>query len=507
MKIIASDKPFAEIETDVLILPVSADDAPDLGLLAQVNTATNGLVAAFFEAGVKREDRFPPTLFYTGGSLAAKRLLLYGVGKSDTILLALQRTAGEAVRKLSSDKLKTAAFMLPVGLAESAKVQAIVEGTILGALRGNLYHTDGTGTTELESLTMLCEAEIAGDLERAIQQAIINGEAVNFARKLAFEPGNVLTPTRLAEFAAEMCEREGLGFEALDEETMKQMGMGALLGVSRGSEEQARLIIMKHEPAGVNPAELIALVGKGITFDSGGISIKPGDHMEDMKYDMGGGAAVIGAMQIIARRKPNARVLGIVAASENLPSGRAYKPGDVLRSFSGKTIEVINTDAEGRLVLADAITYAATQGATKIIDIATLTGAVSVALHDIRAAVMGTNQELIDELMRAGEETGELLWQLPFDKDYAALLKSDIADIKNLGGRTAGAITGGMFLKPFADPIAWAHLDIGGTGYYEEEKPYMAKGATGFGARLLSNYVMRQAAKSSPTPGAQGGAE
>ncbi len=319
-------------------------------------------------------------------------------------------------------------------------------------------------------------------------------EAANFSRRLGFEPGNVITPTELANQAREMAAREGLFCEVLDEQQMKELGMGALLGVARGSEEPARLIVLGYNlPEAGAPGELIALVGKGITFDSGGISIKPADGMEEMKYDMGGGAAVIGAMQAIARLKPDARVLGVVPASENMPSGRAIKPGDVVRTLSGKTVEVANTDAEGRLILSDAITYSINRGATTVIDIATLTGACVIALGEVRAAVMGTKQELIDELIKTGESCGERLWQMPLDNEYGELIRSDIADIRNIGNRTSGAITAGWFLKHFAGSTEWAHLDVAGTAWFEQAKPFMAKGATGFGARLLANFVLNRA--------------
>ena len=294
-----------------------------------------------------------------------------------------------------------------------------------------------------------------------------------------------------------MAEQEGLGFEALGEDEMKRLGMGALLAVSRGSNEPARLIVLRYEPDGKNVGggsdDLIALVGKGITFDSGGISIKPAANMEEMKYDMCGGAAVIGAMQVIARLRPKVRVIGVVPASENLLSGRAVKPGDVVRSLSGKTIEVINTDAEGRLILADGITYAINTGATCVVDAATLTGACVIALGEARAAVMGSDQQLIDDLVAAGEQCGERLWPMPLDDDYGEIIKSDIADVKNVGNRTAGLITAGFFLKHFTASVPWAHLDIAGTAWTEKEKPYIAKGATGFGVRLMANFVLNRA--------------
>jgi leucyl aminopeptidase len=277
---------------------------------------------------------------------------------------------------------------------------------------------------------------------------------------------------------------------------MEQEGMGSLLSVSHGSEEPAKMIILKYTPpksAGQTDNELLAFVGKGITFDSGGISLKPGENMELMKYDMTGGATVIGAMRAIAQLKPGIPVLGVAPCSENLPSGKATKPGDVVRAMTGKTIEVINTDAEGRLILADAIAYAKKLGATRVIDLATLTGAVSIALGDVNAAILGTDQKLIDEVIEAGKQVGEKFWQLPLDKEYSKQIKSDIADIKNVGGRKAGTITAAAFLKEFAEGLSWAHLDIAGTAWSEEAKPYRAKGPTGIAVRTLINLVDRAA--------------
>jgi leucyl aminopeptidase len=277
---------------------------------------------------------------------------------------------------------------------------------------------------------------------------------------------------------------------------MEQEGMGALLSVSRGSEEDAKLIILKYTPRDATAKDeenLLALVGKGITFDSGGISLKPGENMELMKYDMTGGATVLGAMRAVAQLKPSIPVLGVVPASENLPSGKATKPGDVVTAMSGKTIEIINTDAEGRLVLSDAICYAKKLGAKRIIDMATLTGAVSIALGDVNTAILGTDQALIDEVIASGKEVGEKFWQLPLDKEYTKQIKSDIADIKNVGGRKAGTITAAAFLKEFADGVSWAHLDIAGTAWGDDVKPYRAKGPTGIAVRTLIRFVDRAA--------------
>jgi leucyl aminopeptidase len=500
MKIITSRKSLGELSEDVLIVPVFGGESPrdSESALAALDHLTRGAVASLFEDGEIDGKRDRWVLLHNVGDFSTKRLLLYGAGDPEKIdSLSAQRLSGAAVRTVIKHRgVRSAAFLVTGKLQRQAYIQAIVEGALLGEMSGELYRSNGE-RCEVEALDLIGESASAPDFGPAIGAGIAMADAANFARELGYEPGNVMTPVELARRAQEMAGREGLAFEALGEDEMKELGMGALLAVSRGSQEPARLIVLGYGADGERdaraPSELIALVGKGITFDSGGLSIKPAEKMDEMKYDMAGGAAVIGAMQAIARLKPDARVLGVVAACENLPSGRAVKPGDVVRSLSGKTIEVVNTDAEGRLVLADAITYAVNRGATCIVDVATLTGACAVALGETRAAVMGTDQQLVDELTAAGDACGELLWPMPLDKEYGELIKSDIADIKNVGNRTAGSITAAYFLKHFAGSASWAHLDIAGTAWSEKEKPYIAKGATGFGARLLANFVVNRA--------------
>jgi leucyl aminopeptidase len=502
MEITASRTSLGEIQDDVLIVPVFEGETPldsvNSPALASLDHLTHGLLESVFESGEMSGKRDRWTLLHGVGNLATKRLLLYGAGKREAVSpLSLQRFAGAVVRVLRERGVRTAAFLLRVGLADELNVRAIVEGAMMGQMSGALYRAKGDTPPDIASLHLVNESPDAPDIDDAIRTGQCMAESVNLARALGFEPSNVMTPTELARRAEEMAAREGLGFEALDEDAMKRLGMGALLAVSRGSQEPARLIVLTYKPENESALgdDIIALVGKGITFDSGGISIKPADRMDEMKYDMGGGAAVIGAMQAIARLRPKARVMGLIAAAENLPSGRAVKPGDVIRSLSGKTIEVINTDAEGRLVLADAITYAIQHGATTVVDAATLTGACVIALGDARAAVLGNDQRLIDELMQAGEESGERLWPMPLDKEYGDMIRSDIADIKNIGNRSAGLITAAWFIKHFADKVSWAHLDIAGTAWTETAKPYLDRGATGFGVRLFTNFVRHRAAR------------
>jgi leucyl aminopeptidase len=373
-----------------------------------------------------------------------------------------------------------------------------VQGAFIGLFDPDKYRTVDKEQKAIDRLVLVVEGAEQDALNRGVEKGRIIGEAINYTRDLANEPGAYMTPTDMAERAREIANEFGLSIDVLDEARMEQEGMGSLLSVTRGSDQPAKLIILKYTPAGKAETEgssLLSFVGKGVTFDSGGISLKPGENMELMKYDMTGGATVLGAMRAIAQLKPPIPILGVAPCTENLPSGKATKPGDVVKAMTGKTIEIINTDAEGRLILADAIAYAKKLGATKVIDMATLTGAVSIALGDVNAAVLGTDQELIDEIIEAGREVGEKFWQLPLDKEYSKQIKSDIADIKNVGGRKAGTITAAAFLKEFADGLSWAHLDIAGTAWGDDAKPYRSKGPTGIAVRTLLRIVDRAIGK------------
>jgi leucyl aminopeptidase len=368
--------------------------------------------------------------------------------------------------------VKSIGFVSRAELDPETSASAAVEGAFMALFDLDKYRTVDKEAKTVDLFVVVSEAD-QEKIGRGVTRGQIVGESINFTRDLANEPGASLTPTDMAERAREMAKEFGLSVEVLDEAQMQQEGMGSLLSVSRGSEEPAKLIIVKYTPASApSNKELLAFVGKGITFDSGGISLKPGENMELMKYDMTGGATVLGAMRAIAQLKPSFPVLGVVPCSENLPSGKATKPGDIVTAMTGKTIEVINTDAEGRLILADAIAYAKKLG-------------------DVNTAVLGTDQQLIDEIIAAGKEVGEKFWQLPLDKEYSKQIKSDIADIKNVGGRKAGTITAAAFLKEFADGLSWAHLDIAGTAWGDEAKPYRSKGPTGVAVRTLLNIVRR----------------
>ncbi|MGB9406167.1 MAG: leucyl aminopeptidase, partial [Terracidiphilus sp.] len=374
-------------------------------------------------------------------------------------------------------------------------VRAAVEGALVGDFDPDTYRSDRKDQS-VESFTLAAPAGAGkAALEAAFAEGVILGESQNFTRSLVNEPGNKLTPTILGQRAAEMASEVGLGWEVHSTEKLRELKMGAFWSVAQGSAEPPALIVLRYEPEGVTAGPVLGLVGKGITFDSGGISIKPSDKMEEMKTDMAGGAAMLGAMRAIALLKPKVRVIAVVCAAENMPSGTAQKPGDVQTAmpFSadkpGKTIEIINTDAEGRLVLADGLTYARQLGATHLIDAATLTGACVVALGHVNAGAFSNDDETWARFDAALTISGEKFWRLPLGEEYAEMIKSDIGDIKNTGGRWGGAITAAEFLKVFVEETPWIHLDIAGLAWAEDSKPWIAKGPSGVGVRSVLEWV------------------
>ena len=338
---------------------------------------------------------------------------------------------------------------------------------------------------------LIVETDVAkvGALEQGLEKGRVMAEATKLARDLVNEPSNYMTPSDMARVAREMARTYDFGLTVLEREQMEKEGMGSLLGVAQGSCQQPKLIILSYR-GDESTSKALGLVGKGITFDSGGISIKPSEGMAEMKGDMAGGAAVMAALCAVAQLKPKLNVTVMIPATENLPSGSAVKPGDILKAVNGKTIEVVNTDAEGRLILADALGYAVKQGLSPLVDVATLTGACYVALGNICSGVFGNSQELIDKVIEAGDEGGERLWQMPMYKEYKEQNKSEVADIKNSGGRWGGAITAALFLEEFVGDTEWVHIDIAGTSYTDKDRGYLAKGATGVGVRLLVNLAL-----------------
>jgi leucyl aminopeptidase len=500
MQIESTNGSYRDLEVQALAIAVFKDEKADDGFLNDLDAITGGVIKSVIASQeLKGKEAETVYLHLVGNSeIKAQRLLLVGVGERADYTPALaSQMAGTAMRALREKNAKSIAVVSRLEGNPEEVASAVVEGCVMALFDPDKYRTTDKEERKIEKLVVVLDGADETGLKRGIERGRVIGESVNFTRDLANEPGAYMTPTIMSERAREVAAEFGLSVDVLDEARMEQEGMGSLLSVSHGSDEPGKLIILKYTPSNApeDGEELLAFVGKGITFDSGGISLKPGENMELMKYDMTGGATVMGALRAIGQLKPSIPVLGVIPCAENLPSGKATKPGDVVRAMTGKTIEVINTDAEGRLVLADAIAYAKKLGATKIIDMATLTGAVSVALGDVNTAVLGTDQELINEIIAAGKEAGEKFWQLPLDKEYSKQIKSDIADIKNVGGRKAGTITAAAFLKEFADGVSWAHLDIAGTAWGDEAKPYRSKGPTGIAVRTLCRIVARAALK------------
>jgi leucyl aminopeptidase len=427
-------------------------------------------------------------LLHQPDGFKAERILLVGVAKLTAA--EVRKAAGAAVRFAKPRKLRELTIAIPEGLDTHAATKAVVEGAYIGDFDSDTYRSDRKDQS-IEQLGVVggTGANPAA-IEAGIREGVILGEAQNFARALINEPGNVMTPTVLGQKAAEMCRQYGLQCEVYGADKIKELKMGAFWGVAKGSEEPPALIVMTYEPKKAPASPVLGLVGKGITFDTGGISIKPADGMEKMKYDMAGGAAMIGAMQAIAQLKPAVKVIGIVCATENMPSGSAMKPGDVLIAMSGKSIEVVNTDAEGRLVLADGLAYARQLGATHLIDAATLTGACVVALGQVNAGCFANDEDAYKHFTGAAEISGERFWRLPLEDDYKDQIKSSIADIMNTGvNRYGGATNAAMFLKEFAEDTPWIHLDIAGLAWSDDAKPWMAKGPSGIAMRTITEWV------------------
>jgi len=458
--------------------------------LATSDTAVQSVATDLLAGGELTGRAFENNLLHKPAGLKAKRLLLISGGAAKKFsAYELRRIAGTAVRTLKSRGIRSFAFIAPTGIPAEEAVRAIVEGALVGNFDPDYYRSDRKDQ-KIDALTILASGNSdQASLEKAANEAQVIGESQNFTRDLVNEPSNRMTPTILADRAKKMCQEVSLKCEVYGADKIKEMKMGAFWSVAQGSDEPPALIVMKYEPAGAPANPVLGLVGKGITFDTGGISIKPADGMEKMKYDMAGGATMIGAMRAIALLKPKVKVIGIVCATENMPSGKAQKPGDVQIAMSGKSIEIINTDAEGRLVLADGLYYARQLGCTHLVDAATLTGAVVVALGYANAGVFANDDAMYERFHKANDEAGEKMWRLPLDDEYKENIKSTIADIVNSGGRWGGAINAAMFLKEFAEDTPWIHLDIAGTAWMEDQKPWIAKGPSGIALRSLVEFV------------------
>jgi leucyl aminopeptidase len=481
------------VSTEAIVIPIFSDGTLD-GAASAADSALGGAIAEILASKEINGNDNEVSLIHAS-SLPAKRVLLVGLGDREKFTPAkLSRYAGTAVRYLGRRNVHRIAFALPkeANANVAAAASFIAEGAQGGTIDTTIHRTKTERPIEINSVSILANAGDhafdAAAIEQGLKRGEAVGEAVTFARSLALEPANHMTPRILADHAAKRGEAFGLTVDVLDEKRMEELGMGALLGVARGSDEPPRLIVLEYN-GDPSSKEKLALVGKGITFDSGGISLKPADKMEDMKYDMAGAAGVIAAIGAIAKLGLKANVVAIAPATENLPGGRAQKPGDVVTAMDGQTIEVINTDAEGRLILADALGYARKLGATKIIDTATLTGAIVVALGHEATGTMSNDDAFVADFLRVANASGERYWHMPLYDEFSATVKSDFADLRNSTGREAGSLTAGAFLKSFVGNTPWIHLDIAGTGYLDKETPYQAKGATGYPVRALVAYV------------------
>ena len=494
IKVITGD--IAQIEADAIVVSLFEGVEQPGGATAAVDKALDGVISSLISRREIKGKFGEVSIVHTFGKLPGRMVAVAGLGKSQDLNAdRIRGVAGEfcrALRKLNCRKIATILHGAGAGGIEPvASAEAIAEGALLGLYSFTKYKKPEYEDVK-EMLIVVKEEERAPSLERAVEKARVVAEAASLARTMVDEPANYMTPTRMAEAAREIAGKYDLEFKVFDREDMEAMGMGALLGVARGSNEPPKLMTLSYRGDG-RCQEALGFLGKGITFDSGGISIKPSEGMGEMKGDMAGAAAVVTALGAIAQLKPQINVTAIIPATENLPSGTALKPGDILKAMNGKTIEVISTDAEGRLILADALCYAQKLGLSPLIDLATLTGACRIALGTLYGGLFSNNRDLAEKVLKAGERAGERMWQMPMPAEYKELIKSEIADIKNSGNRLGGAITAALFLAEFAGDTPWVHVDIAGPASSTKESGYLVKGATGFGVRTLVEFALSEA--------------
>jgi leucyl aminopeptidase len=493
MQVILTNQPMNAVEADaLLVIQFEAEGRPATPSYDAIRDSNAAWLDEVESSGEAKGRLFEITVLHRPQGFGAKRLVLVGAGKADKFDPAvLRRLVGAAVRKSKLNGAAKLVLALDDVYATPAFAAAIAEGVHTGNYEVDTHKSKKEERTELVEFTVVT-AESPESLREAFYRGNILGEAQNFTRDLVNEPGNILTPPVLVERVHAMAKLvDGLDVEILDKDRMAQLGMGSLLGVAQGSPLPPYLIVVRYNPS--TPAtskDHLALIGKAVTFDTGGVSIKPADGMEKMKYDMAGGAAVLGAMLAIASLKPAIPVTAYVPAVENAVGGNAQRPGDIVRSLSGKTIEVLNTDAEGRLILVDAIEYAKRQGATHMVDVATLTGAIVVALGHIHVGLFSNNDAFRQQVQTSAARQGEKMWHMPLDDEYGEYLKSSFADIGNIGGRWGGAVTAAYFLKEWVGDTPWVHLDIAGTGWLEENKPYMPKGPSGVCVRTFVDLAL-----------------
>jgi leucyl aminopeptidase len=485
---IAHDAP-ASARTGALVVPIFTDGTLD-GATKAADDALGGAISEILKSGEIKGKLAETALVHAHGQPFG-RVLVVGLGEREKFEpYFLARAAGAAVRLLGRKNVAEIAIALPAAAKgdEAACASFVTEGALAGSFDITLYQSKPDKKIAVTGVTILDDGFDADAVAKGVKRGIILGEAVNLARTMAATPANDMTPTHMAAEATRVAGDAGLSIDVLDEARCRKEGMGSFLSVAAGSVQPPKFIVLTYK-GDPGSKEMLGLVGKGITFDTGGISIKPAANMEDMKMDMSGGAGTIAAMYAIGKLKPKLNVVAIVPATENMPGGKATKPGDIVKSMNGTTIEVINTDAEGRLVLCDGLSYALKLGATKLVDSATLTGAVVIALGHAASALVGNNDEFVAAFEKAAKPTGERYWHMPLYDDYTTAMKSDIADLKNTGGRAAGTLTAAAFLRTFVGDTPWIHLDVAGTAYLDNESAWQAKGPTGTPVRALVALV------------------
>ncbi len=487
---------ITQIEADAIVVNLFEGAQKPSGATAAVDKALDGAITSLISRSEIKGKFEEVAVLHTFGKLPARIVAVVGLGKrQDFNVDKIRRLTGcfcRALRKLNCRAVATILHGSGMGAIElEASAQAIAEGAVLGLYGFTKYKRPDYEDIE-EIFMVVRDNEKVPALESAVVKGEVVAGATNLARDMVNEPANYMTPSQMAELAKEIAAKHGLECKVFNRQDMEAMGMGSLLGVAKGSSQPPKLIMLAYKGDEASQ-KAFGFLGKGVTFDSGGISIKPSEGMDEMKGDMAGAAAVMAALGAIGQLKPKINVTAIIPATENLPSGTALKPGDVLKAMNGKTVEVISTDAEGRLILADALSYAARQGLSPLIDLATLTGACRVALGLLYAGVFGNDRNLVDRVIKAAERTGERMWPMPMPEEYKEQNKSEIADIKNAGNRYGGAITAALFLAEFVDNTPWVHLDIAGPRLSTKESGYMIKGATGFGVRTLVELALSEA--------------
>ncbi len=500
MKILVKKGNLAGTKSQAIILALFEDKEKLTPATLEIDKKSDGLISELINNRDFEAKPSQVSVIYTRGLLPAKRVALVGLGKSSEFNLEKLRAAyAKVMQHLRNINVKEAATTIDFNLIAGSKdriAQAVLEGAILGLYQYTPFKTvERENLKDMDQLNIIVEDKSFSLVEAEVKKARVITDAVYFTRDMVSAPSNEMTPTILAKKAQEVAHRKNITCKVLDKGKMKQLGMNSLLGVASGSGQEPKFIILEYSGSKKGRAPIV-LIGKGLTFDSGGISIKPAEKMDEMKTDMSGGAAVMGAIMAAADLHLPLNIVGLIPATENMPSGTAYKPGDILKSYSGKTIEVVNTDAEGRLILADALAYASKYKPLAIIDVATLTGACIVALGDDVIGMLGNNDKLKSEINEAAQISGELVWELPLWESYSEQIKSEIADYKNSGGRSAGTITAAAFLSKFVGDFPWVHLDIAGPAWSDKDKPYIPKGASGVPVRLLVEFLHNRAGQS-----------